>query len=40
LKNLIGGRVRTMVTGSAPISADVLSFLKVCFSAPIHEGYG
>lgn len=40
LKNLIGGRVRTMVTGSAPISAEVLSFLKVCFSAPIHEGYG
>ena len=29
-----------MVTGSAPISEEVLSFLKVCFSAPIHEGYG
>jgi len=29
-----------MVTGSAPIAADVLNALKVIFSAPIREGYG
>jgi long-chain acyl-CoA synthetase len=40
IRNLIGGRVKTMVTGSAPISADVLNFLKIAFCAPIHEGYG
>lgn len=40
IKALIGGRVKGMVTGSAPISAEVLNFLKVCFCAPIHEGYG
>lgn len=40
MKNMIGGRVKIMVTGSAPISGDVLKFLKVCFCAPILEGYG
>lgn len=40
MKNMIGGNVRIMVTGSAPISGDVLKFLKVCFCAPICEGYG
>jgi len=29
-----------MVTGSAPISAEVLDLLKICFCAPICEGYG
>jgi long-subunit acyl-CoA synthetase (AMP-forming) len=29
-----------MVTGSAPISAEVLDLLKVCTSIPIIEGYG
>lgn len=37
---ILGGRVRLMITGSAPIAGDVLDFLKVCFSAPICEGYG
>jgi len=40
MRGLLGGRVKMMVTGSAPISADVLNFLKCCFCAPIHEGYG
>lgn len=29
-----------MFTGSAPVSPDILSFLKVVFSIPIIEGYG
>lgn len=40
MRTLLGGRVRIMLTGSAPISGDVLDFLKICFSSPIAEGYG
>jgi long-chain acyl-CoA synthetase len=36
----LGGRVRFCITGSAPISKEVLDFLKICFSCDILEGYG
>jgi long-chain acyl-CoA synthetase len=37
---VLGGRMRLMVTGSAPISKDTLRFLKIAFCCPINEGYG
>lgn len=37
---MLGGRVKLMTSGSAPISADTLDFLKICFSCDILEGYG
>jgi len=37
---LLGGRVRVMVTASAPISKEVLDLLKVAFSCPVLEAYG
>ena len=40
IKNVLGGRVRIMATGSAPISGEVLSFLRLAFCCPILEGYG
>ena len=40
MKALIGGKVRFMITGGAPISGEVLEFLKVVFSCAIIEGYG
>lgn len=40
VRALLGGNVRYMLTGSAPINKDVLEFLKISFSCPIVEGYG
>lgn len=35
-----GGRVRFMLTGSAPISQDVLEYMKVAMCHPLIQGYG
>jgi len=36
----LGGRVRMMITGSAPLSDKVMDFLRICFACPVIEGYG
>ncbi|KAK3090796.1 hypothetical protein FSP39_014728 [Pinctada imbricata] len=36
----LGGRVKLITTGSAPLSAKVLEFLRCCTGCPIVEGYG
>jgi long-chain acyl-CoA synthetase len=40
MKNVLGGRVRFMVSGGAPLNIEIKSFLTVIFSAPIFEAYG
>jgi len=40
VKNILGGNVRMMLTGSAPISAEVMNFIEICFSCNMYEGYG
>jgi len=41
LKAKVGlGRVRMVVTGSAPIAAHVIEFLRCVFGVPVLEGYG
>ena len=39
-KDAFGGKVRLMVTGSAPIKKDVQVFMKGVLAAPMIEGYG
>ncbi|NWT32841.1 ACSL5 ligase, partial [Cardinalis cardinalis] len=40
IQETMGGRVRIMVTGAAPISPSVLSFLRAALGCQIFEGYG
>lgn len=39
-RQMLGGQVKFMITGSAPIDKAVLELLKVCFCCPFLEGYG
>ena len=39
-KNMFGGRVRIMVTGSAPVSPVILKFFSLALGADIREAYG
>jgi long-chain acyl-CoA synthetase len=40
MQDALGGNVKYMLTGSAPISSEVRKFMKICFACPFAEGYG
>lgn len=40
IKNMLGGRLRVMLSGGAPLSADTQKFMNVCFGIPVAQGYG
>jgi long-chain acyl-CoA synthetase len=40
IKNIVGGKVRLMMTGGDYISAEVIKFLKISFCVDILELYG
>jgi len=40
VKALIGGRIRVIFTGGAPLSAESHSFIRTCMGCPLLQGYG
>jgi long-chain acyl-CoA synthetase len=36
----LGGRVRLVISGAAPLSGHVEEFLRVIMCAPVMQGYG
>uniref|UniRef100_A0A3Q3DIM8 long-chain-fatty-acid--CoA ligase n=1 Tax=Hippocampus comes TaxID=109280 RepID=A0A3Q3DIM8_HIPCM len=40
IRALLGGRVRVLFSGGAPLSADTQRFMNVCFCCPVGQGYG
>ncbi|XP_045062314.1 long-chain-fatty-acid--CoA ligase 1a isoform X1 [Coregonus clupeaformis] len=40
VQNSLGGRVRLMITGAAPVSPTILTFLRAALGCQFYEGYG
>ncbi|XP_012499461.1 PREDICTED: long-chain-fatty-acid--CoA ligase 1 isoform X1 [Propithecus coquereli] len=40
IQSSLGGKVRLMITGAAPVSATVLTFLRAALGCQFYEGYG
>jgi hypothetical protein len=40
IQNALGGNVLMIGTGSAPITVEVMDFLKIAFACQVIEGYG
>jgi len=37
---LVGGRLKCMITGSAPLSPEIQKFIQTVLDAPVRQGYG
>lgn len=40
VRAILGGRVRFLLSGGAPLSGDTQRFINICLGAPIGQGYG
>lgn len=40
IRAVLGGRVRGMLSGGAPLSGDTQRFINICMGTPIGQGYG
>jgi len=40
VQGLVGGRLKCMITGSAPLSPEIQKFIQTVLGAPVRQGYG
>ncbi|XP_064194367.1 long-chain-fatty-acid--CoA ligase 3b [Anguilla rostrata] len=40
VRSLLGGRIRVLLSGGAPLSAATQRFMNICFCCPVGQGYG
>ncbi|KAL6658415.1 hypothetical protein ACP70R_004001 [Stipagrostis hirtigluma subsp. patula] len=40
VRAILGGRIRFILSGGAPLSGDTQRFINICLGAPIAQGYG
>jgi acyl-CoA synthetase (AMP-forming)/AMP-acid ligase II len=40
VSSVLGGRVRMMLSGGAPLSEKTQRFMNICFRCPVLQGYG
>ncbi|KAJ7006632.1 long chain acyl-CoA synthetase 9 [Populus alba x Populus x berolinensis] len=40
VRAILGGRIRFLLSGGAPLSGDTQRFINICLGAPIGQGYG
>ncbi|KAL3592429.1 hypothetical protein D5086_011069 [Populus alba] len=40
VRAVLGGRIRFLLSGGAPLSGDTQRFINICLGAPICQGYG
>ena len=40
IKYTLGGKVRAIISGGAPLSRETQEFMRICFDVPILQGYG
>ncbi|GLD52860.1 long-chain-fatty-acid--CoA ligase 3 [Lates japonicus] len=40
IRSLLGGQLRVLLSGGAPLSASTQQFMNVCFCCPVGQGYG
>uniref|UniRef100_A0A0K0FBN9 long-chain-fatty-acid--CoA ligase n=1 Tax=Strongyloides venezuelensis TaxID=75913 RepID=A0A0K0FBN9_STRVS len=40
IKRLLGGKLRVVLSGGAPLNAETQRFMNICFCCPVVQGYG